>query len=143
MKTQLILIALMTPCIALASNNSQLIKDRQEAFTHIEQQLKEASEHLDSLETDWLTVEISAIQLQEMSESLQHSFPQGSQEGSKASDKIWQQPNEFNQLMQQMDQGFETLYRATKEHNVDLAERGIEAAQQTCRACHRTYRSRW
>ncbi|EGU46230.1 hypothetical protein VII00023_06822 [Vibrio ichthyoenteri ATCC 700023] len=143
MKIHLTLIALMIPCIALANSNTEIINARQEAFVHIEQQLKEANDNLDGVDTDWLTVELNATQLQQASESLQHSFPQGSQEGSKASDKIWQQPNEFDQLMLQMDQGFETLYRATKEHNVDLAEQGIKAAQQTCRSCHRTYRSRW
>lgn len=143
MKIQLILIALMTPCIALASSNSQQIKDRQEAFTHIEQQLKKAADNLDGQDSNWIEIELSASQLNEASERLQHGFPQDSQVGSKASEKIWQLPNEFNQLMQQMNQGFDTLYRAAKAHNVDLAEQGIEAAQQTCRSCHRSYRSRW
>lgn len=143
MNLALALLTLMTPCLVLANSSADIIKDRQQHFVHIEQQLDKASESLDGSDTDWAQLEITASQLKASSEDLQHSFPQGSQDGSKANEKVWQQPAEFGQLMNEMDQGFEELYRAAKQQNAELAEQGIDAAQQTCRSCHRSYRSRW
>ncbi|MFS1495331.1 cytochrome c [Vibrio lentus] len=45
--------------------------------------------------------------------------------------------------MLQMNQGFTELQQASIEQDLSNAERGLDAANNTCRACHRTYRSRW
>ncbi|WP_241906020.1 hypothetical protein [Vibrio cyclitrophicus] len=38
----------------------------------------------------------------------------GSQEGSKAKESVWNQPEKFNRLLGQMDQGFRNSTEAVK-----------------------------
>ena len=143
MKKKLYLLGLLLPCFAWANNSSTVIDSRQQAFSNIEQQLEKAEDTLDGKETNWGEITAIATKLQSASETLKHSFPQGSQTDSKASEKIWQDPEQFQQLMTKMDQGFIELYQASEQQNPSMAEEAIDSAQDTCRSCHRNYRSRW
>ena len=143
MKYKLYLLGLLLPGFTWANNSSTVIENRQQAFSTIEKQLENASDIIDGKGTNWGELGTVASKLQSASETLKHSFPEGSQPGSKSSDKIWQDPEQFQQLMTKMDQGFIELYQASEQQNPSMAEEAIDSVQDTCRSCHRSYRSRW
>lgn len=142
MNKTILLLTLLLPSVTWANNYADVIETRQKAFSLIEEQLDSASDLIDGDDTNWQQLEQVAKQLTDASQTLTTSFPQGSHDGSKANEKIWQDPTKFEQLMAKMDQGISQLYQASQQRNVDMAEEGIERAEDTCRSCHRSYRSR-
>ncbi|WP_114765469.1 c-type cytochrome [Vibrio rhodolitus] len=140
MKKSILLLTLLLSTFTWANNSADVIEARQKAFSLIEDQLDKASDLVDGNDTNWQQLELVAKQLTHASHTI--SFPEGSREGSKASDKIWQDTTKFEQLMAQMDQGISELYQASQQHNASMAEDGIDKAEKTCRSCHRAYRSR-
>jgi|GEM_PF-1381396 len=132
-----------TPLLVNAQDYSQQIEQRQQAFEQVETLVKSADRTLDGSDTEWNKLESTSSQLKSHSQALLTLFPAGSQQGSKAKESIWTKSEKFNQLLRQMDKGFEELYLASQQHNLSLAESGLESAQRTCKSCHRSYRSRW
>ena len=122
---------------------SNKIEQRQHAFTQIETLIEKAGDTLDGNDTNWQTLKETSLELTAHSQSLLTLFPEGSHEGSKAKESVWSQPEKFNRLLTQMDQGFQELFQGSQQGDVSLAESGLEAAQDTCKSCHRSYRSRW
>lgn len=119
------------------------IEARQNAFEKIEILSKQASNLLNGNESDWQALEQVGKELTRNSAQLHVAFPVGSQENSKAKQEVWSKPDNFNHLMVEMDNGFIELYRGVQAQNAPEAEQGLEKAQDTCRSCHRAYRSRW
>ena len=119
------------------------VEQRQHAFKQVESFVDKADDTLDGSDTDWTALSSISHNLANHSQELMTLFPAGSQEGSKAKDTVWTKPEKFNQLMKQMNEGFTALHQASKQSDVSLAELGLETAQDTCKSCHRSYRSRW
>ncbi|MBW3698186.1 cytochrome c [Vibrio sp. T187] len=119
------------------------ISQRQTAFSSIEDDLKSASRLLDGKSTDWEALTAVSRELIEHGNTLNESFPEGSQKGSKAKKEVWTSPSKFNTLLAQMDAGFEALYNASAQQDPKQASAGIKQAEKTCKSCHRSYRSRW
>lgn len=143
MKKILIGLAVVLPLTAIAQDFSQQITERQNAFEGIESTSKLVSKTLNGGDTDWSKLESQSQKLANHSHALLTLFPQGSHVDSKAKPEIWSKPDKFNQLLTQMDQGFQDLYQASQNKDIKMAESGFESAQDTCRSCHRSYRSRW
>ncbi|WP_261396760.1 c-type cytochrome [Photobacterium rosenbergii] len=122
---------------------AQSIEQRQQAFVQIESGAKLAGKTLDNNQVDWDSLEQISQQLHESSVSLHSLFPEGSQQGSKAKEKVWKDKAKFERSLNQMDAGFEQLYQATLTEDKKAAQQGLKSAQSTCKACHRQYRSRW
>ncbi|WP_158675986.1 c-type cytochrome [Vibrio aquaticus] len=120
-----------------------VIEQRQDAFSDIESIAKKTDTLLSQSEINWLLIADNSETLKAHSEQLATLFPQGSQSGSKAKNSVWDSPEKFQQLLSKMDEGFQTLYQASLKQDLSAAEDGLETAQGTCRACHRSYRSRW
>ncbi|WP_099607970.1 c-type cytochrome [Vibrio coralliilyticus] len=143
MKKILIGLAVVLPLTAIAQDFSQQITERQNAFEGIESTSKLVNKTLNGRDTDWSKLENQSQKLANHSQTLLTLFPQGSHVDSKAKPEIWSKPDKFNQLLTQMDQGFQDLYQASQNKDIKMAESGLESAQDTCRSCHRSYRSRW
>ncbi|AIW20841.1 cytochrome c [Vibrio coralliilyticus] len=143
MKKILIGLAVVLPLTAIAQDFSQQITERQNAFEDIESTSKLVNKTLNGRDTDWSKLENQSQKLANHSQTLLTLFPQGSHIDSKAKPEIWSKPDKFNQLLTQMDQGFQDLYQASQNKDIKMAESGLESAQDTCRSCHRSYRSRW
>ena len=126
-----------------SQDHSNQIEQRQHTFTQVEILVEKANDTLDGDDTHWQTLEDTSFELTTHSQALLTSFPLGSQEGSKAKESVWSDPEKFNRLLTQMDQGFQELYQGSQQGDASLAESGLEAAQDTCKSCHRSYRSRW
>ncbi|MEZ8099265.1 c-type cytochrome [Vibrio bivalvicida] len=132
-----------TPLLVNAQDYSQQIEQRQGAFKQVETLVKSANHTLDGSQTDWDKLQATSLELNNHSQALLTLFPAGSQQGSKAKESVWSKPEKFNQLLLQMDKGFEQLYQASQQQSLSLAESSLDSAQRTCKNCHRSYRSRW
>ena len=140
MKKLTIALLISVPVMAIAA--TEAVNNRQQAFSSIEKLNKQVSSELGNRNTDWKKVEELSGSLVEHGIVLNNSFSE-SDTGGKAKETVWSKPEKFNQLMLQMNQGFTELQQASIEQDLSKAERGLDAANNTCRACHRTYRSRW
>eukprot|EP01029_Cantina_marsupialis_P016140 TRINITY_DN357_c0_g7_i1.p4 TRINITY_DN357_c0_g7~~TRINITY_DN357_c0_g7_i1.p4 ORF type:complete len:141 (+),score=13.38 TRINITY_DN357_c0_g7_i1:104-526(+) len=140
MKKLTIALLIAVPMSTIAA--TEAVDNRQQAFSSIEKLNKQVSSQLGNRNTDWQKVEGLSDNLVEHGLILTNSFAV-SDKGGKAKDAVWSKPEKFNQLMLQMNQGFIELQQASLEQNKSKAERGLDSANNTCRACHRTYRSRW
>jgi len=139
-KTLTTLFAVLPLC-ALAQQN--IVEQRQAAFSDIESLTKQTEKQLNQSDINWLLLAENSDILKTHSHQLLSLFPQGSESGSKAKASVWNSPEKFNQLLSQMDEGFQTLYQASLKQDLSGAESGLNIAQDTCNACHRSYRSRW
>ncbi|WEM45492.1 cytochrome c (plasmid) [Photobacterium sp. DA100] len=119
------------------------IAQRQHAFGQIERGVKQAGKELKNKQVHWESLEQVSLELHESSTSLLPLFPEGSQDGSKAKESVWQDKAKFDRLLHEMDKGFEQLYRAATNKDNTSALQGLKQAQSTCKSCHRQYRSRW
>lgn len=137
------LLLVMVPTTLFAQGFETEIEARQNAFSEIETGLEQASDVIDGSETDWDQLTILSQTLKEHGNTLTVSFPKGSQEGSKAKEAVWDKSTKFDSLLNQMNSGFEDMYRASQQQNANMAEAGVKQVESTCRGCHRTYRSRW
>ncbi|PTO74511.1 c-type cytochrome [Vibrio splendidus] len=138
-----LIIALPTialPMISIAA--ADVVNNRQHAFSSIEEVSKQVDSELNNSDVDWLKVGELSDMLVEHGTVLNGSFAE-SDTGGKAKKEIWSKPEKFNQLMLQMNQGFAELYQASVEQDLSSAEQGLDSANNTCKGCHRTYRSRW
>ncbi len=143
MKKLVISLCVLLPNIAFAQTSVDLINARQQAFVHIENQSEQVEEMMDEDVPNWSEIESISQQLVQHSQLLNTAFPEGSQDGSKAKEAVWDKPEKFNQLMKEMDSGFALLYQASQQQDKEAAEAGLEQAQDTCNGCHRSYRSRF
>lgn len=147
---QIILSLLITtPLLAFATpqaTQEEAIQDpvfaRQQSFDSIETLTKKVSNELEGSAINWQQMNQLSTTLVAHGKVVETNF-ESSMAGGKAKEAIWDKPEKFEQLMLQMNQGFEMLYQAGIEQNLDKAEQGLEFAQDTCKACHRSYRSRW
>ena len=140
MKKLTIALLIAVPVMAIAA--TEAVNNRQQAFSSIEKLNKQVPSELGNRNTDWKKVEELSGSLVEHGIVLNSRIAE-SDTGGKAKETVWSKPEKFNQLMLQMNQGFTELQQASIEQNLSKAERGLDAANNTCRACHRTYRSRW
>ncbi|MGF1833505.1 c-type cytochrome [Photobacterium sanguinicancri] len=133
------------PVLAKAGIDSydQAIVQRQTAFSSIESDLKTASKSIDGQDSDWQQLVLISEQLADHSKALMTLFPEGSQSGSKAKKEVWNKPEKFNVLLAQMDTGFQQMYQASEQQNLNELKAGLSQAEKTCRGCHRSYRARF
>lgn len=143
MKVTIVSLLFALPALAVAQTNIDPIDQRQKAFSQIEDVAKQANKTLNGASTDWALLIEQSETLYKNSHTLSSLFPEGSDTGSKAKSDIWLKPEKFEQLLAQMDEGFEALYFASKNQDHKRAQQGLDSAEQTCRNCHRSYRSRW
>ncbi|KAA8670114.1 c-type cytochrome [Vibrio gigantis] len=136
----MVLPTISLPMISAAAQD--VVNNRQHVFSSIEEVSKQVDSELNNNDVDWLKVGELSEMLVEHGEVLKVSFSEGDT-GGKAKKEIWSKPEKFNQLMLQMNQGFVELYQASVEQDLSSAEQGLDSVNNTCKGCHRTYRSRW
>lgn len=127
---------------AAAEQTVDAVQARQDAFQSIEKLSKSANSGLRKNNVDWSSVQQTSQQLTVHGETLLVSFDKGS-EGGKAKADVWKKPEKFERLMLEMNEGYQELLQASLEQNSSAAKSGLGKANGTCKACHRSYRSRW
>ncbi|KZN53812.1 hypothetical protein N474_19770 [Pseudoalteromonas luteoviolacea CPMOR-2] len=131
------------PLLASAQSVNTTVESRQNAFESIETLVDEAEDLLDSREVKWQKLLAVSAKLNVQGEIVLNAFPQGSHQNSRAKSRIWERWGHFESMMSQMDQGFKTLKKGSESQDARMALRGLETAADTCRDCHRSYRSFW
>lgn len=126
-----------------AMGHVESITTRQGAFERIESQTEWVDDQVNESQVDWQALQAASEQLLEDSLLLSEAFPVGSQQGSKAKESVWKKPEKFQQLLTEMQQGYRQVVDGAKSQSVEAVEKGLDAANSTCRSCHRSYRSRW
>lgn len=127
---------------AFAQDHSAIIDQRQDAYSNIDEITEEVEFLIDGEDSDWALLEEHSLSLVNYSRSLVDAFPAGSQEGSKAKPAVWEQPEKFDKLLKQLIAGFEQFHQGALAKDADLAQAGLEQSMDTCKSCHRGYRSR-
>ncbi|MGF1773296.1 cytochrome c [Vibrio wakamikoensis] len=128
---------------AQAMSHAESIATRQSAFERIESQTERVADQVSKSQVDWQALQVASEQLLEDSLLLSAAFPVGSQQGSKAKESVWKKPAKFQQLLTDMQQGYQQVVDGVQSQSVESVEAGLDAANSTCRSCHRSYRSRW
>lgn len=126
-----------------AEKLKQDIVQRQTAFSHIDKQQEQMAELLNGTEFNWQQLASLSTALNANSSSLQHLFVVGSQSGSKAKGKIWDDNQKFKAALAKMGKSFVLMDNAIKQQDSHAAKTALKQANNTCRSCHRQYRSRW
>lgn len=87
--------------------------------------------------TDQLMIHVTAIRnIAMLSGKL---FPEGSDFGeTRAKEKIWSKPDEFNKSIKENQQAAETLYKAAQAGTADVQT--FRALTDTCKNCHEKFR---
>lgn len=119
------------------------VEMRQHAFSQIETQQKQINKALGKSSPDWQQLEILSADLIANSATLQHLFVPGSQSGSKAKDKVWDNNIKFKSTLAKMDNSFISMDHAIQQQDKSIAKNALKQANNTCKNCHRQYRSRW
>lgn len=119
------------------------IKTRQHAFSQIDKQQKLIYKGLEKSSSDWAQLAVLSTELTANSGELQHLFIQGSQVDSKAKDAVWDDNIKFKTALAKMDNHFIDMATAIQEQDKHSAKAALKQANNTCRSCHRQYRSRW
>ncbi|WP_017220535.1 c-type cytochrome [Moritella dasanensis] len=127
----------------LTASLIQDVEQRQAAFSQIEKQQKQIDKALGNSSTDWSQLEVLSADLTVNSASLQHLFVQGSQLDSKAKDKVWDDNIQFKAALDKMNNSFIKMDSAIQQQDKNTAKDALKQANNTCRNCHRQYRSRW
>ncbi|KXO07234.1 hypothetical protein AKG98_2581 [Moritella sp. JT01] len=121
----------------------QDVEQRQTAFSQIDKQQKQINKALGNSTPNWQQLEVQSAELTAHSASLQTLFVPGSQSGSKAKDKVWDDNMKFKAALTKMDNSFIKMDGAIKQQDKYAAKDALKEANKTCRNCHRQYRSRW
>ncbi|MGF1760768.1 cytochrome c [Photobacterium sagamiensis] len=123
--------------------NEQVIEARQQDFKTIEKNMKQLARALDAKDLDWSRLNTWVNESRQAASDLQTAFPVGSDDGSRAKSAVWNKPAKFNNLMAQMEQGYDDMLKAVANKNTAFAKQGLKQAGGTCKGCHRQYRSLW
>lgn len=121
----------------------QDVAQRQTAFSDIDKQQEKLSKMLNSNNINWQEVNKLSTEITTNSASLQHLFVPGSQLDSKAKDKVWDSNQKFKSALAKMDNSFVMMDNAIKQQDRNAAKSALKQVNNTCRSCHRQYRSRW
>lgn len=128
---------------AHAMSQTESVAARQKAFERIEAKAEWIADQVGQSQVDWQALEVASEQLLADSLLLSESFPAGSLQGGKAKETVWTKPEKFQKLLTEMQQGHQQVVEGVKSQSVKSVEKGLDAANSTCRSCHRSYRSRW
>ncbi len=141
--TRILILGALLATSAAAQDFDLQIKTRQQAFETIEQSLERAEDIADSRDPNWQQLSKLSGELIELGNTVKNAFPKGSHKSSRAQTDIWEEPVKFNALMTQLNNGFITIANGSHNKNINEIEQGIEQAEDTCKSCHRGYRSLW
>ena len=115
MKKILILTAILGALGKVQAMDNKDIELRQQAFTLIEQYTESLEDELDNSELNWHAIANSSLILTSSVEQLPELFRQRNHQDGRAKAAIWDKPEKFNALMQELQNGIAQLSEATSK----------------------------
>ena len=92
-------------------------------------------------EGNFAFVEAEALKLAKWADMMPDFFPAGS-DSPKASPSIWTEFDTFTQLSADFGAAARALADAAQTEDANMVKAKLGAVGQTCKSCHRSYRSR-
>ena len=136
-----ILWPLMLGQSAMLYANDGLSEQRETRFDAFETRLEIISDQLS--DQQWSLADESVSTALEHWLWLQDSFPPSETGTGRLRDSIWAKGSDFPARMNQVLRDLERLQREITAHHQTQAEAALDAVEDSCRSCHRRYRSFW
>ena len=119
-----------------------VVKERMQLMKSYAASMKKINkEFRDKTSVNYVLIKLEANDIAESSQKIMELFPPGSGGGmSEASLKIWQQPSDFKNIIEDLNQAAQRLAQATSTGVPNLVIEKFRALGGTCKKCHREYR---
>lgn len=125
------------------SDFTEEINIRQKAFSDLNAHLNDIEDEVENVSIHWDKIADFSASSVKLVAILKTNFTEGSHKGSSAKKKIWRNWQHFSTQMDSLNAAITELYLASKDRDVEKVRKELEAAYDTCSACHRKYRSIW
>jgi cytochrome c556 len=119
-----------------------VVKERMQLMKSYAASMKKINKEIrDKTSVNYVLIKLEANDIAESSQKIMELFPPGSGGGmSEASLKIWQQPSDFKNIIEDLNQAAQRLAQATSTGVPNLVIEKFRALGGTCKKCHREYR---
>ena len=129
--------AVCTPSYA----EQEVTKERQQLFEKIENNTESLEDLVD--DRNWAESRKLANLIAGDVQLLKTLFPEDSKGDGRSKDRVWTDWHSFEGKLNNWSFHYEQVARASKNQDIALLKRAIDAASSTCRSCHMKYRSLW
>ena len=119
-----------------------VVKERMQLMKSYAASMKVINVELrDMASVNYILINAEANKIAESSQTIMGLFPPGSGEGvSEASPKIWQKPEDFKKIIEDLKQAARKLAQSTGTGVPKLVIESFRALGGTCKNCHQKYR---
>jgi len=119
-----------------------VVKERMQLMKSYAASMKKINKEIrDKTSVNYVLIKLEANDIAESSQKIMELFPPGSGGGmSEASLKIWQQPSDFKNIIEDLNQAAQKLAQATNTGVPNLVIEKFRALGGTCNNCHQEYR---
>ena len=119
-----------------------IVKERMQLMKSYAASMKAINVELrDMASVNYILINAEANKIAESSQTIMELFPPGSGAGvSEASPKIWQKPEDFKKIIEDLKQAARTLAQSTGTGAPKLVIENFRALGGTCKNCHQKYR---
>ena len=119
-----------------------VVKERMQLMKSYAASMKKINKELRArTSVNYVLIKLEAIDIAERSRKIMELFSPGSGGGmSEASLKIWQQPSDFKNIIEDLNQAAQRLAQATSTGELNLVIEKFRALGGTCKKCHQKYR---
>jgi len=117
--------------------------ERKQAFTNIDDGIAAIEDQLDADKPDWTVISNMTSDLQQDAQYLSTAFEKKSYKDSRARERIWDNYTDFDRRLSVLTRSLNDLQSFVADKNKRGVEVAWDAADSTCNACHRRYRTFW
>lgn len=119
-----------------------IVKERMQLMKSYAASMKAINLELrDMASVNYVLINAEANKIAESSQTIMELFPSGSGSGvSEASPKIWQKPEDFKKIIEDLKQAARKLAQSTGTSVPKLVIENFRALGGTCKNCHQKYR---
>ena len=119
-----------------------IVKERMQLMKSYAASMKSINVELrDMASVNYILINAEANKIAESSQTIMGLFPPGSGSGvSEASPKIWQKPEDFKKIIEDLKKAARKLAQSTGTSVPKLVIENFRALSGTCKNCHQKYR---
>lgn len=144
MTTSLLLSAFLSQTsLAAELSVSELIVERQQSYNNLDERLDTLIDLAETKNVNWTKVDLLTTDLVEDISFIKTAFPKGSTEKSRARPRIWDNMEDFNERLNELNQSILAAKKASDNKDGRALIEAWDNADDTCNSCHRRYREFW
>lgn len=122
---------------------AEMIIERQQSYSNLDERLEMIIDLAENEAVDWPEMEQVASDLVEDISFIKQAFPPASNEESRARSIIWDNLEDFNQRLNELNQSILAIKQASTNKDGRALVEAWDSADDTCNSCHRRYREFW